>query len=650
MAQIATIRLFKGVHVPEFSEILPKFNEAILDRTVKNGFIIDPRIPVTETLLVMIEEVLSTSGERMNATFHKSWDVVRDTPLEVLFFQQIMHYMTTYGFETLGIYNEATVFIPHERLDIPEIKESFELKYIKAMSTQNIRDEIIKLGSAGIALSEKVLQDMMDLVYDLKFKPNFIDLITNREFKIRLYDHYNMAPSDPEEFLRYAIVKLTDESLVIKNDYLINKIKNSNGKFIDMLMSRAPNNLASIFYRYKPIFLAMKSAAKNKTVFNQLRKKATKFHKPLPEDYLNNVTASIIRGTLSLTRLENKITNAPMNRKIRLAQALINRINGLGSIVYRVRNGKGYATDMPWNPVCNTEATDALCVVTDAIAADMAERVNGRIFRIPQSIRYAMPATEKQFVGNVPTNSYVTVLDDLVCGIHWTNTEKTRVDLDISMIDVSTKFGWDANYRSKDGRILFSGDLTDAPQPKGATELFYVRNNVNEDAKIVIVNHYNRYEGDEEIPCKIIASNEKIGKNFKSLAKNYMVNPNNIIMAENIIINNQQCIIGMIVRVKEELRFYFTHMSVDRGMTASRSSSIMHSRKYLVSSMLGTLSLNDMIVSAGGKVVSNMEETLSFMNEEEFEICKENNRFIDLSPKNLDKTTIIDLIYGNNKI
>ena len=35
-------------------------------------------------------------------------------------------------------------------------------------------------------------------------------------------------------------------------------------------------------------------------------------------------------------------------------------------------------------------------------------------------------------------------------------------------------FGWDANYRDDNRLVLFSGDVTSAPYPNGATEAFFV--------------------------------------------------------------------------------------------------------------------------------------------------------------------------------
>jgi hypothetical protein len=83
-----------------------------------------------------------------------------------------------------------------------------------------------------------------------------------------------------------------------------------------------------------------------------------------------------------------------------------------------------------------------------------------------------------------PSWSYVTVPKDMIFGVHWTDVSNQnsqsrlnhcRIDLDLSLVAENEKFGWDAMYRSGDGDIMFSGDMTSAPAPNGATELFYIK-------------------------------------------------------------------------------------------------------------------------------------------------------------------------------
>lgn len=616
----ATLKLFNAIQVSERDS--REVARDVLKRTIRNGYILNPAIQPSDALLNVIESVVGISGEKANAAFHKSWAVVRDSPIEVLVLQQIFHYITTYGFEFLGIYSEDTVYIPHEILELPNIREDIPLIVIKAMTAREILNEIISLGS-GIALAQETLDDIMTIVETNTYDSAFVQEIANRELRALLYDFYGLVPSESVEFLRHLISKLTDESLLIKNDGLISKIKESNGKFLDELLKEAPDDLASIFFRFKPLFLAMKSISRNKTFFNRLRKKANKLHKPLPPDYLNSITAQIKHGSLDLSVLKGKLEKANVFRKIRLSHALQYRLSPSDSIVYRIRNGRGWATEFGWPDGLRGVTQVVLDTLLDSIAGDICPSVKDKTVYIPANIHYALPATEKQFTGHFPTGSFVCVPEDMIVGIHWMNTDK-QVDLDLSIVGESGKIGWDVAYRSREREILFSGDMTDAPGPKGASELLYLKRGIQE-AKIVILNYYNFNDGDE-VETKILVARES-PENF---GKNYVVDVNNIIASANVNITQRQNILGLIVNVGGENRFCFANVGIGNSITSSRSEQSTHARKYLVNSLADPLGLGAILGMAGANVVAERPD----------------GKYIDLSPKVLDKTTIIDLVKG----
>jgi len=616
--QQAALKLFKAVQVDERN---PRgISQDITERTIRHGYVLEPAIIPDEKLLDVIESVIGLSGEKANAAFHKSWQVVQDESIEKLVLQQIVHYITTYDFEAMGRYHPDTVYVPPEILDLPALKENIPLVLIRAMEAQDLLDAIVKLAS-GIALAEQTLQDIMTIVEANAFDASFVENIGNRELKTRLYDYYGLVPREPVEFLRHLVSKLTDESLLIKNDRLINKIKESNGKFLDVLLEQAPDDLASIFYRYKPLFLALKSISRNKTFFNRLRKQADRLHRPLPGDFLNGVTARIKRNELDSDALRGKLENASVFRKIRLAYALKNRLHAGDSIVYRVRNGRGWATEFDWPGGLAEPTQAALAIVLDALVESLKPGLDGKTIYIPPQVRYALPATEKQFTGHFPSGSSIAAPDDLIVGVHWMNDQR-RTDLDLSVIGESGKFGWDAGYRSKGREVLFSGDMTDAPPPNGATELFYLRGG-QQEPRILMLNFYNFARGNE-VEARILVANEKPA-NF---GQNYMVDPNNIVASANIKVTRKQNVLGLIASKDGENRVYFAHVSLGTSITSSRNTQSTHARKFLVRSLLDTLDF-EQILTRGGATVTQ-EKT----GAEDF----------DLSPEKLTRSTIIDLL------
>jgi hypothetical protein len=363
--QRATLRLFNAVQT-SYQPSSKTLQTAVLERTIKHGYILDPTIQPDEEILQTIESVVGISGEKANSAFHKSWEVVQDSSLELLIVQQIAHYITTYGFDSLGIYRQDAVYIPAEVLELPAIQDNIPLVVIHGLDSQDILDRIITLGS-GIALAPETLADIMTIVTANAYDSAFVTKIGNRELKILLYDLYGLVPTEPVEYLRYLIYRLTGESLLIKNNDLIGKLKKADGKVLDRLLTDVPADLAAIFLRFKPLFLALKSISSNKTFFNRLRKKADKFHQPLPEDYLNSITAQIKHNSLDFAILEQKLLKATIFRKIRLAYALKQRLSDGDSIIYRVRNGRGWVTAFEWADHLTNMTQQALDLVLTAL-------------------------------------------------------------------------------------------------------------------------------------------------------------------------------------------------------------------------------------------------------------------------------------------
>ena len=291
--------------------------------------------------------------------------------------------------------------------------------------------------------------------------------------------------------------------------------------------------------------------------------------------------------------------------------------------MYRIRNGKAYSTETEeYNEKQKKAAKKVLDVVMDSIITDVSKNVKGKRIYIPDYVTYTLPATEKQFTGDFPSGSYISIPKDMIVGVHWENVKSNQIDLDLSLLSPTTgKVGWDSAYRTEDRSILFSGDLTDARKPKGATELLYIKRQ-KLDSFILLINYYN-YDSEIEVPFKIIVAKEQV-KNFRS---NYMVNPNNVVSVAKTKINQKQKILGLLITTTNECRFYFAEAYLGRSITSSDNVFVENSRKYLFNFYRNTISLNNVLKKAGAKIVDDKEK------------CN-----IDLSPENLEKDKIIDLL------
>jgi hypothetical protein len=231
---IATLKLFNGVQIDN-ENFLYDIEYRKLERTIKNGYIIEPKIYPAIALTEDIEKIIGISGEKANTTFHKSWKVIRDTPIETLAVQQIVHYITTYGFEALGCYSNDTVYIPKEALNLPTDFSEIPLVVIRGLTVSQILEETLRLISSGVALSADTIECVKEIILwnKDKFEEELVNRgrfneVKNREILSILYNLYNILPDEPVEFLRVVIERVTGETLLIKNDQLISKIKAGN--------------------------------------------------------------------------------------------------------------------------------------------------------------------------------------------------------------------------------------------------------------------------------------------------------------------------------------------------------------------------------------------------------------------------------------
>lgn len=626
----STIRLFKAV--PINTKRKKKASKELLEKTIKKGFIFSPEVIHNYTekkllaLIKTIEEEYGLTAEQLNNSFHKSWKKVRDASMEQLVMEQIIHYITTYGFEAMGFYDKDLVYISNEKLELPKLEKGISLVVIKGYTKEELKKKLISMLGSGIALGEETIKDVVDVCNFVKLKKKEIENIKNKEVKITLYEYLKIIPENPIEFLRYAVYSATDNTLLIKDKATIEMIKEKGNVdvlalFVKYKKEYGLNNLAQIFLRFKPLFLAFKTHKQLNHIINRIRKLAKKHHKPMKEDYLNNLTANIKKGNVDDKKLKEELDRVNTFRKIRLAYALKYRTKDADSILYKIRNGKAYATDFYFTK--RNEAKRILSIVMDSITKDLKKNVNGKKVYIPEYITYALPATEKQFTGDFPSGTYVTVDKDLIAGVYWENVDSHRIDLDLSLISAETgKIGWDSSYRTDDRSVLFSGDVTDSSGVNGASELFYVRRK-KEGAFIMMVNYYN-YDEDVEVPFKIIVGKEQVS----NLKQNYMINPDNVVSIAKTNINKKMKMLGLLVTTTQECRFYFSEAYLGCSITSSDKEFVKQTREYLVEFYKNSISLNDVLEKAGAKLIKDKDK------------CD-----IDLSPETLEKDTILGLIH-----
>lgn len=672
------LRLFKGY--------LGEKSNVINEEGLKYGLL----IPNTATQSTVDEAIklYGKDGAKWNKTLHKDFEIVRNAPIEDLIAQQVIHYITTYGFESLGMYDADLVYIPKEKLEIPELDvDNIELITIKPMSIEELCEKLMTLLTSGIALSEQSVKDIM-VLSDYIDKERF-DEIKNKEVKTALYDKYNIMPKNPDEFLRYLLFKTTGETLKIQNVKMVYAIKNCNKKLaLEMLCSYIDKNgyakLSTIFLRNKNLFLAFKTdktecnndkdkkvANQLNAIINKLRKYAIKYHKPLKTNILDCLTDENVQ--IDLAELKNMLNDITIFREIRILNGVLYRLYGNDNIVYKIRNGKSYVKQLQPKTADNmARLQDIATTIRAHLVERLSAKVKDKIIYIPNNITYAAPTSEKQFNGNIPEGSYLEMPrnDNMVYGVHWNNipidkcssryygeevTEREeRVDLDLKQMNKSEVFGWDASYRSATSDILFSGDITGAPTKNGgATELFYVGQNYGHGAFLITLNMFTSNSNDVPFEFVIAKATHKPQHRV-----NYALDPNNILEKIDMVIKKteRQMVVGFIT-IGDTIRFYFNDFSAGgdiktpRGCsTSTRNEITMGAFDYLQSYSKTQLKLNDLFKEAGAFVVDTptIKRQIEVLNKEgEKEITFITTDVdINLSPSVISKESLIELLSG----
>lgn len=611
---------------------------------LKKGVLIDSK--VSKEIKDIAIDAWGIDGYILNQAFHKSLGTVLNTRDEDLLLEQIFHYFTTYGFKSIGIYSENTIYIPAEKLKVPKLKDNIKLINITPITKKELNEKLWDLITSSIPLSKTTINDVLNLCEYLDISKDNIETVTNRELKVALYDKLGLIPEDNVTFLRYLIYVITGKTLLIKDKETLRLFSNSDKIQVLKIMNNYKElyglkPLAEIFNRFKPLFLALKTGdyliddvddiygkkdqeIELNKIINKISKLSKKYHVPLKLNdldcfavwYKNNKNKDNY-----LELLENKLKKENIWRVIKLRN-YIGTVNGkIEEKVYRIRNNRTWVTKK------NTDLefdNDIINLLDKLIVARMKPHLENKKVYLDADINIALPQSEKQYVGNLPCLSSVEIKkDDVLVGIHWYNLANESVDLDLKAISNYYTIGWDADYKESD-KIIFSGDITDAPYPNGASEYLYFKKSIDFDTLSIKVNNYNHCF--EDVPFEIIVAKKSKG----SLAKDYIVNPNDIIVRipGNIIEKDKsETSIGIIVIDDENIKIIFTNY-----VTSNRSSA---SESEVEETLRTSIYLNSIIRSNLRYYLDKVGVII---------VDKKDKADIDLSVDNLRKNSIIDLL------
>lgn len=644
--QTAVLKLFKGIVYDDSNE-LKEYNESFITNFLSNGIILDDtaiKIVSQNDNQKLLEIINNLYGKPnyLNNTFYKSYSDVSEASDLKLFLDKILHYLTTYGFENLGIYDESTVYIPNKEIGLEISSEPIYFTKIKTYSINEVKLKVINMLNSGIALKHETINLLINIIKDLNIIADInIDDIKNREAKCIISYELSLIPDNGDDILRTLVY------IALKNTSLIRSVRvfrdiqltlyTNPSRFIDcynyikkLNKESTIKTISETFLRNKQLWLAFKfhddtfnsdqvdvEIVKfiNKFI-NKLRKQAIHNHKSVKIAYnLSNIKYEIIASAID-NNYKKLTKNETIYSKIKAYNYIISLLNidneDFNYKNYRIRNGKTYSIEKQNKKVINVNLYKSLSIkLYDDISNTIKQKIGNNKIYIPKNIVYVAPVSEKKFVDGIPELSYIKIENSLNIGVHWenvvSNEQEINTDLDLKLVGIDSMFGWDAEYREKND-ILFTGDLTVAPiKMGGATEAFLINDKVK-SAKLVMLNNYtNNYDIDYKLMIEDVNELEPVKTKFIECKDNVYKERDNkerfkvntiFDLNKTLILNSKighRAFSQKNIGIYKDNKFYFTGSQIGQGVTTMRSVYIDTYLKAIQNEAENHLSINELL-------------------------------------------------------
>ncbi len=485
--------------VPEVQAKIP-FAEKDDEAEILCGYYITPEAwacnPVPGRLRTFLKKNVGYDLRSLNAGFHKSFAAVRDGDPGQLFARQILHYFSTYGLEGLGLPSRAV--IPAESLSMPADKP-VRIAILRKMPMEELKDRLRAAAFGRAPVHKDAMPHLAAMLRILGVAKEWdIGQCRNKEMKMLLWDVRGDCPTAGAEFLRFLICKATGSFLLIKSQEAIadlaQSIRDVKMDYFALHPELVPE-CARIFFRFKPLFLALRKNPLFRAPVNRMRKLADTLKRPAHPLPLDLITCG---KEQDVGKIRAELKKISTGRKAALINAIRRRRHGADHAAYAIRNGKIWVGKQAVSAPVSPEI-EAACM--EALLDDLRPRVAGKSVFLPEDPEYAFPASAKQFTGCIPFNSTYRLPGSVICGVHWENImtdgREDRTDLDLHLNSATVNCGWHVQWSEEndvlrtDAKIIFSGDMTDAPRKKGgASEVFFIGEGIRDEMLLVNLNNF----------------------------------------------------------------------------------------------------------------------------------------------------------------
>lgn len=537
---------------------------------------------------------------------YNSFKDVAEKDVKDLLVAQLDHYFSVYmqtEETSSNLIDSSLVHVPVKSESNDDEPFIFNTTMVSLITKEELLDRVAKMLSSGIALSDATQRHLFSIFKYYKDEID-VEIIKNKEFLMRAYSQLDIVPKKSEQLLRYLIYRLTNTTLLVnskRNRQLIySKLRSNNyeNKYLnDIIKEYVKENgvepIAKQFNRYRKLWIIFKHVGRDAaSIINKARKLSSKLNQPYNLMALDKINDK----NINLEEVKKQLLKVSIFKKFSLLNSIYNAKSN--NKLYFIRNGRMYSTIKENTTKAGYQIKNA---IFNSIKKDIGKNIKGKRFYIPDGIMYAVPTSEKNFIDNIPIFTRYRMDKNSIIGIYWTNTDTSRVDLDLHYLSKNIHVGWNSRYDSND-KILFTGDITNAPKPEGATEALYFKDNLKDDFAVIEISNYAGKSDMFELfiandPNKEIFDREKIISS-KEMAFKFT----------GLTITDQTQCFGIVDSQKDYRDFIFTNTSDGFNRTPSRGEHKNIMLEAMRSSAKNRLFLNDLIVKLGGEITLDKEK------------------------------------------
>ncbi len=609
----AIIRLFKRILIED------GVNPVKRDKLFKSGiYLVDEAINylTANDSNTLVSYYGNQYIDQINkSTLHGSIKAVDIMNLEELELHQALHYLSVFThqkdgscFGTIPVDREFT-YMPNEYLGLDKDQEPVKFTIVYPITVDELIEKVKDLVS-GIALKQETIELLMEIIpsYSNRFS---IDDFKNKEIKVLLIDAGYYTPSNAIDLIRYIYYKRTKSTLFIssKQQKIMFDVERFHYNSSELLASFTENygveEIAKTFNRYRDFWIMIKKDSRtNAKIINKASKLAKTLNVPCKQLPLDNILSPFVLDKDVIKEL-SKVT---LFKKVSLYNYILNELTPSEYKLYNIRNGKVFVKKSGERRYPSVAAR-RLILIANSIREDLKDKVEGKKFLLSKYIQYAVPTSEKNFIGNIPMCSKINATDNFSFGIHWFNQNGHRVDLDLHAESKRIHIGWNCDLRND--IATHTGDVTNAPEPNGAAEAIYFKDEYIDDLALITINNYTSVDN---ITASLFFNWFTDGK---VLDKETILDINSdSLYIKDFAIEDDEMMIGL-VRANEEGKKDFVFYSSRLGdRIVSQYDNVMQGISSAINSTIDNrLMLEDLIGMCGGLITEDPEEADYNLNE-----------------------------------